>query len=160
MGNECVYGMFYVMVLLVGPVIWAVVWKWMRSWEVFQKNAPQSSVRSFIHQLLINSVRGSAEPFPRSARVGRGCAMTPKAAGVIVMVRTEGFAAVRVGLILTVPMTPNRRFRHHQFPRDIRLREAFFPQRLDFLSGFCRCSDTRMRLCLDLQWNGDLEQRD
>lgn len=39
------YGMFYVMVLLVGPVIWAVMWKWMRSWQVFQKNAPHPTAK-------------------------------------------------------------------------------------------------------------------
>ncbi|XKU41496.1 DUF6338 family protein [Pseudomonas [fluorescens] ATCC 17400] len=43
--HPLLYGLFYVMVLLVGPVVWAVVWKWMRSWQVFQKNAPHPTVK-------------------------------------------------------------------------------------------------------------------
>lgn len=43
--HPTLYGLFYVMVLLVGPVIWAIIWKWMRSWQVFQKNAPHPTAK-------------------------------------------------------------------------------------------------------------------
>lgn len=43
--HPLLYGIFYVVVLLVGPVIWAVMWRWMRSWEVFQRNAPHPTAK-------------------------------------------------------------------------------------------------------------------
>nr|WP_236165647.1 DUF6338 family protein [Pseudomonas fulva] len=50
--HPLLYGIFYVVVLLVGPVIWAVMWRWMRSWEVFQRNAPHPTAKpwDFIFQ--------------------------------------------------------------------------------------------------------------
>lgn len=34
------YYVFYAFVLFVAPIIWVVFWSWMRTWEIFQKNAP------------------------------------------------------------------------------------------------------------------------
>ncbi len=34
------YFLFYAFVLFVAPIIWVLLWSWMRSWEIFQRNAP------------------------------------------------------------------------------------------------------------------------
>jgi hypothetical protein len=34
------YFLFYIFVLFVAPIGWVLLWSWMRTWEIFQKNAP------------------------------------------------------------------------------------------------------------------------
>lgn len=34
------YYLFYAFVLFVAPIIWVLLWSWLRTWELFQKNAP------------------------------------------------------------------------------------------------------------------------
>jgi hypothetical protein len=34
------YYLFYVFVLFAAPVLWVILWSWMRNWEVFRRNAP------------------------------------------------------------------------------------------------------------------------
>lgn len=34
------YYLFYVFVLFIAPILWVVLWAWLRSWKIFQKNAP------------------------------------------------------------------------------------------------------------------------
>ncbi len=38
--NSCVYYLFYLFVFLIAPVIWALIFKWLRKREFFQKIAP------------------------------------------------------------------------------------------------------------------------
>lgn len=38
--HPSMYRIFYVMVMFVFPIIWVLIWKWVRTRSIFQKNAP------------------------------------------------------------------------------------------------------------------------
>lgn len=39
------YYLFYFFVLLIAPILWALIWKWLRTREFFQKNAPHPTLK-------------------------------------------------------------------------------------------------------------------
>jgi len=41
------YALFYFIVLFIAPTIWAILWKWLRTREFFQKNAPHPTLKSW-----------------------------------------------------------------------------------------------------------------
>ncbi len=41
------YAFFYFMVLFLAPILWALVWKWLRTRQFFQKNAPHPTSKSW-----------------------------------------------------------------------------------------------------------------
>lgn len=45
--HPMLYCMFYVLVLFIAPIFWVVLWKWMRTWNIFQKNAPHPVAKSW-----------------------------------------------------------------------------------------------------------------
>lgn len=41
------YAFFYFFVLFLAPILWALIWKWLRTQEFFQKNAPHPTLKSW-----------------------------------------------------------------------------------------------------------------
>lgn len=39
------YAAFYALVLFIGPILWVVIWKWVRTRDFFQRNAPHPTAK-------------------------------------------------------------------------------------------------------------------